>query len=354
MTASYLSLASDQWVCRPENKLTNYCTAVCQEGTNKIQWHAFDSVWCSDARYSDACKPPPPYIPYNDFHLKSWTEAERIPKPCESLKVTKADKFKISVGILARGNELETLQLSVNSWVQFQLFDYVDEIIFMINEKSEEMLNYIEDEILSKRKYNVRVLASETNVGILNGINYLLGNATNEYMLFLEKDFRLVEPIGCTVEQIRAGLNLLSSKKADVVKYRSRHNPGRPNWADVTYRGREDDVFGIQPNLLCNFYHWIDDPDKRWPNHFKVCSSDPTFYCVDSEFCNWTNNPFIISKYWWFEQYVFKFPEIANSPPDFNLEGFMNWHPGAWNTRKFTVAEGDGLFKHCDANNFGQ
>ena len=54
------------------------------------------------------------------------------------------------------------------------------------------------------------------------------------------------------------------------------------------------------------------------------------------------------------EQYVFKFPEIANSPPDFNLEGFMNWHPGAWNTRKFTVAEGDGLFKHCDANNFGQ
>ena len=31
----------------------------------------------------------------------------------------------------------------------------------------------------------------------------------------------------------------------------------------------------------------------------------------------------------------------------------MNWVKGAWNDRPWIVAQGEGLFKHADANNFG-
>lgn len=31
----------------------------------------------------------------------------------------------------------------------------------------------------------------------------------------------------------------------------------------------------------------------------------------------------------------------------------MNWEPNSWNTRKFTVAQSDGLFKHVDRGNIG-
>jgi hypothetical protein len=74
---------------------------------------------------------------------------------------------------------------------------------------------------------------------------------------------------------------------------------------------------------------------------------------VDSFYCNWTNNPFLINKFWWINNYYNQIPEISKPPPGFDLEGFMNWNHDAWNKRGWTVAEGEGMFKHCDANNFG-
>lgn len=44
---------------------------------------------------------------------------------------------------------------------------------------------------------------------------------------------------------------------------------------------------------------------------------------------------------------------MQGSNPYQNLEGYMNWEKGAWNDRGWTIAQGEGLFKHADANNFG-
>ncbi len=105
--------------------------------------------------------------------------------------------------------------------------------------------------------------------------------------------------------------------KAHVFRFRSRHTPGRPNWARILYMGHEDDVFKNQPNLLCNFFHWIDSPEKRWPDKFWPCGSgepvdgeadrSKVYYCSKSFYCNWTNNPFVISKRWWHDEYVVNF-----------------------------------------------
>ena len=107
---------------------------------------------------------------------------------------------------------------------------------------------------------------------------------------------------------------------AQVVRFRSRHNPGRPNWARILYHGHEDDVFKPQPNLLCNFFHWIDNPEKRWPDKFWPCQQNgpvdgqadrsKVFYCSKAYYCNWTNNPFMLSRSWWHREYVVNFPKF--------------------------------------------
>jgi hypothetical protein len=33
------------------------------------------------------------------------------------------------------------------------------------------------------------------------------------------------------------------------------------------------------------------------------------------------------------------------------LQMYMNWEPNSWNDRGFTVAQGEGLFKHMDRGN---
>jgi hypothetical protein len=117
---------------------------------------------------------------------------------------------------------------------------------------------------------------------------------------------------------------VLQDGTAHVVRYRSRRNPGRPNWARILYKDHEDDVFSRQPNLLCNFFHWIDSPDKRWPENFYPCGTggysdgqadrSKVFYCSKAYYCNWTNNPVLISKKWWHDEYETKFSEFKVPP----------------------------------------
>ena len=257
----------------------------------------------------------------------------------------------ISVGVLTRGSELEVLKNSMNTWIEGGFIELIPDFMIMVNEITKQMKDYLEP--FKKEPYNIKVLENPKNVGITPALNWLMGNATFDYFLFMEKDFRLVESYSCLVHQLHTGANLLKNDVADVVKFRSRYNAGKPNYAEIIYKTREDAVFRIQPNLLCNFYHWIDQPHQRWPNHFEICNTHPLFYCVDSQFCNWTNNPVLFKIRWWFENFVEAFDEIYDPEPGFNLEGFMNGVGDAWNDRNYRVAEGEGLFKHCDINNMG-
>ncbi|CAE7853256.1 unnamed protein product, partial [Symbiodinium sp. KB8] len=169
------------------------------------------------------------------------------------------------------------------------LLQHVSETLLYINSRNPTFDKELEP--YTRPPYNIKLMGDSKNYGILNALNWLAGNATNKHLLFLEKDFQLVESYACAREQILTGIHLVKTGTAHVIKYRSRYNPGRPNWADILFRGKEERVFRQQPNLLCNFYHWIPNPDQIWPDKFYVCNEDPKFYCTKAEFCNWTNNP---------------------------------------------------------------
>ena len=199
-------------------------------------------------------------------------------------------------------------------------FDLVPEFMVYVNKRTPEI-----DAVLAPyvKKYapKFRVMGDATNVGIARGMIYLTGNATKPYFLFLERDFQLIEPDTCVYEQLRAGVELIQAGKAHVVRYRHRRKPGRPNWAEKMFRGHEDDVFkGGQPNLFCNHYYWVPEPEKRWPDKIWICNDSPQMHCSDSFYCNWTNNPQLWSVEWWNKEYVAQFDHFKRNDPYYDLE----------------------------------
>lgn len=350
VTSAYLASGADQYACLPESSSQFYCTVVCQDGTEKISWTAFEIKWCNEN--PENCPPKPPVIPMDSFSLTPWSLVLPQPKACQVASI-KTTQIPISAGILARCGEHESLALTLRSYAERGFLQAIQDFKIYLNKRCPQIEAVVEPYTVAP--FNLKVLPSDTNDrGILNPLNYLIGNASNHVFLFLEKDFRLVESIDCTIEQLNAGIEMLVSRRAHVIKFRSRYNAGRPNWAEIMFRDDEERVFQQQPNLLCNLYHWIQRPDLRWPDQFSVCNRDPEFFCSDSFYCNWTNNPVMFLRSWWQKEYLDKFPHLLkDSTDDFGLESFMNWHPGAWNDRGWVVAQGDGMFKHSDVNNFG-
>jgi hypothetical protein len=52
-------------------------------------------------------------------------------------------------------------------------------------------------------------MGDATNRGITLPMTWLIGNASHDHVLFLEKDFQLVESGDCAIQQIVAGINML-------------------------------------------------------------------------------------------------------------------------------------------------
>ena len=53
------------------------------------------------------------------------------------------------------------------------------------------------------------MIGDEANHGITGPLVWLIGNATNEHVLFLEKDFQLVESLDCVMEQLTSGVAMI-------------------------------------------------------------------------------------------------------------------------------------------------
>ena len=319
----------------------------CQEGTDAVSWKAY-------SHEASTIAPPLSPIPFDQFFVREWSEVPRALKRCEKLSDWEVEDLKsklppITIGILTRGHEFASLRISMATWMESGLLQSVDEVLIMINDALED--NFRELDGLTKPPLNMRILSSPHNEGISRGIHWLMGNASNDHFLFLEKDFRLVEDIGCALEQLKAGVALVSSDRADIVRYRSRYNAGKPDYLERAWMGMENQTWRLSKDPHCNFYHWVERPAIKWPNVFQVCMEEPIFYCVVSEMCAWTNNPFLLSVKWYTENFLDKHPDIANADSSFNIENYLRGE--RWLEPQWVIAIGDGLFRHCDVNKFG-
>lgn len=262
--------------------------------------------------------------------------------------------------------EVDSFNNSLKSWRKYGLLDYVDEAIVFINAKQEGE-DPIED---LANEYGLRVVSASENIGIGMALAELVLQAKHQLVMFLEKDWEVVEPEHEVRKQLDLTKGLLLSQvngsRADAVKLRSRVKAGFPNIGHdlcippeydntefnqyAQYRPdmvEEDENPWWLPHLYCNVYHFEADKDlmKKWPNRMWRCGCASHFWCYDSAQCGWTNNPIVFRKHWFLDTLY----QQTQREDNMHFEGGTYYSP-EWIEPHWVVAQGDGFFMHHEIN----
>ncbi|WP_234109889.1 glycosyltransferase family 2 protein [Chryseobacterium sp. R2A-55] len=235
----------------------------------------------------------------------------------------------ISICILSWKSE-KTLRNTLDSYQRNGLLDFSDDITVLFQEISEN------DASIAKQ-YGLKFLELHENIGIGKGITQLIENAKYEIVLFLEHDWELIEKKEILKSRLHSGIELLENG-FDIVRYRSRKNPGFPVHS-LRHKGNELDYFDDwhqvkAPHLLESLY-WL-DPAESFPDKIQ---KQGDYFTTTARWANWTNNPFLLKK----DFYHKNIAEIAVSSEHFERD-IAEW----WVKQPFKIAQGEGLFMHHD------
>ena len=245
------------------------------------------------------------------------------------------EKLPISICILSWKNEI-TLENTLKSYKKNGLLTISDDITVLFQEVSVKDIQIAE-------KYGIKHIDLQENIGIGKGIIQLLENAKNDIVLFLENDWELIENKITTKQQISQGLQFLQNE-FDVVRFRSRKNPGHPLHS-LRHKGNElnyyDDWHECTSPHLLESMHWL-DPAKEFPDKIQLKDG---FFITTSRWANWTNNPFLLNKNFYLE----KLTPFAGEGVHFE-KNIASW----WVKQDFKIAQGEGLFTHNDLKKHGK
>lgn len=264
-------------------------------------------------------------------------------------------------------NEYDTLLPVLDSWIEGGLTDYVQEILFYLNGVKGETEFYskvsaVKDGRIPKEK--VRVMSQHPNLPLGLAIRKMVESARSEFVLLMEKDWKLVEPREVMISRLRDSKIIVGSGAANLVRHRHRDNPGVPIHALIMHAGREESILRQQTNLLCFAHHWQKDPSEVFPGKgiMSRCGGsdrgldEEDVFCTPARYCQWTNNPGFFKKTWFLSEigdrfvieYKKELEKEGPKSPFLDFEYYTNWRGYAWNDRNITVATGAGLFSHTE------
>lgn len=237
----------------------------------------------------------------------------------------------ISAGIIS-WRSAETLDKTLETYKENDLFDLIKDVVILFQNVSSK-----DKEVA--RKYGLPFIGLNDNIGIGKSMLLLAEQAKEKNFIFLEHDWQLVENYHTTKMRLTSALDLLDEGYHSV-RLRSRRNPGHPVYSEV-YKGNElnhyDDNTGLISPHLMDCVHWIEHPDRQFPDKIK---KHKYHYVTTSRWSTWTNNPAIFNT-----NFLINTIENFVSNDDMLLEpSISRW----WADQEYDVAWGEGLFKHCD------
>lgn len=242
---------------------------------------------------------------------------------------------KFSIGVLS-WHSTDVLVKTLLSYHDNGLLSLTDDVTIWFQE-----CNEVDEQIANH--FNIRYIASPTNVGIGQAFVKLTEQAKYDNVLILEHDWNLIEDINTTNNRIQSGIQLLHNG-FQAVRYRHRAQPGYPHFSMFKYQGREleyfDEEFQLPYPHLLDCIHWINEPSRRFPDMIHAIDQSGDFYnWSSSRYGNFTNNPTLYKKQFYLDVVNrFQGDGIA-------LEGNISrW----WALQDFKVAHGEGLFTHND------
>ena len=173
----------------------------------------------------------------------------------------------ISVGIVT--HEAAAFAASLETYEARGLLGLVGEVLVFMNLRSKEM-----DAALAPFRERWPGLFAVLDAGLTRdgapenwsmamALNALVGASTRRFFLLLERDFQLVEPDTCVLEQLGAAAELIDARAATAVRMRSRRFEGKPNRAAELFQGSEWIAFEVRhwggfPKYACSLYHWLE------------------------------------------------------------------------------------------------
>lgn len=211
-----------------------------------------------------------------------------------------------------------------------------------------------EQDITIARKYNIEYRGTKENIGIDGAWEDILTHITTPYVLFLEDDCPLIMNREQAYLQLQASLQLLQEQKADIVRLRSRWQPGyKFNILAKYQRFFADNIYAkllrfFRPKkasrLLGAAIYAHQNPEKI---HSEILKNGD-FYIVDSAHLNWTNQSVMLSKDLFLKELL---PYIKTHPSSRKLNGRQNLENSLncrwWRKQQYKIAiHKDGLFTH--------
>ena len=159
-------------------------------------------------------------------------------------------KLNLSIGILT-WNAHNTLNNTLESYKRSGLLDMVNDVCIFAQEGSDA-------DYKIAANYGTDIILSPTNIGIGKGLSTLAHAAESDNILLLENDWVVLpDYFSIVYSELVKGIDMVEKNKADVVKFRSRRDPGDPLYT-LQFANCEMD----SPKHLFECVHWRENPDS--------------------------------------------------------------------------------------------
>jgi len=243
----------------------------------------------------------------------------------------------------------KALELSLESYAEARLFDVFSEAQIFLPDPDEAVTKVA-------KKYNIHVKIQPQNLGIMENMAAAAAAMSSEFILLLENDCPLIEPIEEVHRQLSKSQDLMLRDQAIMSRLRSVSSPGQAFTGLAKYRRLHSGSFKgrltkqLRPDKCRRLtgYALYDGPNsiKRHPKYFQDAGDG--FYLVDASVMPWTNQSILVNRDFFLNKIIplarsVKTNRHANNLP--NLEIELNKTP-KWRKSGWKIACGPGLFTH--------
>jgi hypothetical protein len=275
------------------------------------------------------------------------------------------DPIPVSVGILSFKAH-RTIAATLESYAQHHFLDLFTEVKLFFQCVSE-------DDIQIAHKYHLAWCERRDNIGIQNGMRWVVENLKGDYILYLENDCPLVVDVATAKAEINSAVRLLATGQIDMMRLRSRFTPGEqfsdvykytkaytPNEIDDRF-AETDEVRILQRSPMLRYLKRLlhpsyavlmigrsvyieKHPEQLFPD--RIRKTKDGIFIVDSAVMNWTNQSILTTKRFFLQMldYADRHPRsrTVNGLQDMEKPLNCRW----WRKQHFKIGVSDGIFTH--------
>lgn len=263
----------------------------------------------------------------------------------------------VGMGILSwRG--ADSLKYALSTYAKADLFSLFDERVIILPDPDDAVRAIA-------HKHPLKAIEFAQNLGIAGGMRAVAEALTTDYVLFLENDCPLIEPITKARSQIELSIDALETGQAFMARLRSRRNPGelfatlgkyKRYWDKNLSANLRRTIRPTKAMRLCGTaVYAIENPDQHHPKFIQEYSPNSGTYIVSPKAMPWTNQSILMKRRDFLDVIL---PFVEAQPLKRGINGFHNVEielnrSAFWTQSNFNILCPKGLFTHKRFNDRG-